>query len=148
MNTATELLVQAALYTDGVLYDLIHLPAPAITAGAGVLAEIGTPFSALVIDKDEVTLVLPQAAWQDFIYRLPDHQVAASAYRLITFDMPLELDLVGFMALVSDILASASVTILPFAAFARDHILVPEAQFETAWSALNAAKERLARFGK
>ena len=38
MNAAAELLVQAALYTDGVSYDLVHLPAPAITAGAGVLS--------------------------------------------------------------------------------------------------------------
>jgi hypothetical protein len=139
MTTATEALVQAKLYTDNVLYLLVHLPAPAITAGAGVLAEIATPFSALVVDKDEVTLVLPQDKWEEFSDRLPDHQTAID-YRLITFDLPLEFSLVGFMALISQILAEAGVPIMPFAAYERDHILVPAARFQAAWDALHTAQ--------
>jgi len=141
MDAATAL-TQATLYSDDVLYTLIHLPAPAITAGAGMLAEIGTPFSALIVDKDEVTLVLPQDAWQEFAHRLPDHRTAGD-YRLITFDLPLDLTMIGFMALVSRILAEAEVPILALSAFERDHVLVPAAQFQAAWDALHAAQARL-----
>jgi len=136
---AADAFAQALLYSDDVLYTVVHLPAAAITAGAGVLAETGTAFSALVADKDEVTLVLPQEAWQEFARRLPDRRIA-EGYRLITFDLPLDPALIGFMALVSRILAEGGVPILALSAFERDHILVPAAQFEVAWGALRAAQ--------
>jgi hypothetical protein len=141
MDAATAL-TQATLYSDDVLYTLVHLPAPAITAGAGVLAEVGAAFSALIVDKDEVSLVLPQDAWQEFARRLPDHRTADD-YRLITFDLPLDPALIGFMALVSRFLAEAGVSILALSAFERDHILVPAAQFQTAWDVLRSAQTRL-----
>ncbi len=144
MDPAHQALANATLYVDELDYTLIHLPAPAITAAAGVLAEIGEPFSALIVDKDEVTLVLPAGDWQDFKARLPDHR-AADPFRLITFDTPLALDLVGFLALVSRALADAGVTVLAFSAFERDHLLVPASQLERAVAALRAAQARAAQ---
>lgn len=144
MDPAQQALASAALYVDEADYALIHLPAPAITAAAGVLAEIGEPFSALVVDKDEVTLVLPEEDWQGFKARLPDYR-AAGPFRLITFDLPLALDLVGFLALVSRALADASVTVLAFSAFERDHLLVPASQLEQAVAALRKAQARAAQ---
>lgn len=140
MPAAEEALKNATLYTDDALYRVVRLPAPAIWASAGVLAEIAQAFSALVADKDEVTLVLPAEAWEHFAARLPEHEIMAGDYRLITFDIVLEPDLVGFMALVGRLLAEAGISILPLAAFHRDHVLVPAAQFTAAWDALSAAQ--------
>jgi hypothetical protein len=135
-----QILKSASLYTDEQTYVIAHLPPGAITAAAGVLAEVGEPFGAVVVDKDEVTLILPSVWWDDFKHRLPEHEVAGP-YRLITFDLPLELDLVGFMAAVSGALAAASVPIMPVAAYQRDHLLVPAGQFDAAWAALEALRE-------
>ncbi|MBN2302874.1 MAG: ACT domain-containing protein [Anaerolineae bacterium] len=143
MDTAAAVFCRATLYSDDALYILAHLPPQAITAAAGVLAEIGTPFSALIADKDEITLLLPQEYWDEFAGRLPDHR-ASGDYRLITFDLPLEPDLIGFLVLVSQILADAGVSILALSSFERDHILVSAAQFQTAWDALRAAQTGLA----
>lgn len=140
MSSAREVFARATLYTDEKLYRVLHLPAPAIWASAGVLAEIAEPFSALIADKDEVTLVLPAATWEQFSKRLPEYEDMGDAYRLITFDLPLAPDLVGFIALVGQILAQAGVSILPLAAYQRDHILVTADQFQTAWDALRAAQ--------
>ena len=139
---AAQAFAQVTLYSDDRLYSLIHLPAPAITAAAGVLAEIGEAFSALIADKDEVSLILPQDAWEEFARRLPDHQVV-SDYRLITFDLPLDMALIGFMALVARILADAGLSLMALSAFERDHILISAAQFQAAWDALQAAQHRL-----
>jgi len=57
-------------------------------------------------------------------------------YRLITFDLELDMSLVGFMALVSNALAEAGISILPLAAFARDHLLVKSNQIESALATL------------
>jgi hypothetical protein len=141
MNAAVRAFARATLYTDGIDYRLVHLPAAAIAAGAGALAEIGKPFCALLADKDEVTLLLSRSAWEQVAERFPDHRLA-DPYRLITFDLPLDFELVGFMALISDLLARAGVSILALSAFERDHMFVPASQFQAAWDALKAAQVR------
>jgi hypothetical protein len=108
-----------------------------------LLAEFGQPFCALIADKDEVSLLVSQTVWGHVAERFPDHRVS-DAYRLITFDLPLNFELVGFMALISGILASAGVSILALSAFERDHIFVPASQFRTAWAALKRAQSRRA----
>src|SRR5579871_3245733 len=135
-QTVEQALQQANLYTDNVLYSLVHLPPNGIMAAAGVLAEIGEPFATLIVDKDEVTLIIPAEAVADFAKRLRDHRVAESLYRLITFDLELEPMLTGFMARVSAALASANVPILAIGAFSRDHLLVPADRFDAAWDTL------------
>jgi hypothetical protein len=136
MESVKEILSKASLYSDGRDYVFVRLPAQAITAAAGVVAELGEPFCGLVIDKDEVSLILPEEAWKDFSNRLPGHTTAESLYRLITIDTPLDMNLVGFMAYVSRALADAKVPILPLAAYTRDHILVPVNQIDAAMTAL------------
>jgi hypothetical protein len=138
--TVEQALAQASLYTDDIDYVLLRLPAVAIIAAAGVVAEIGEPFCALIIDKDEVSLVIPAAALEDFAARLPGHQGGEKHYRLITFDIVLDLTMVGFMARVSATLAEVGVSILPLAAYTRDHILVSADQLNIAILALENLK--------
>jgi hypothetical protein len=87
--------------------------------------------------------VLALSAWERVADRFPHHRLAVP-YRLITFDLPLDFELVGFLALVSDLLAQASVSILALSTFERDHIFVPASQFQTAWDTLTAAQIRFA----
>ncbi len=134
--TVEQVLKEAKLYTDGKRYTLLRLHPRAITVGASVIAELAEPFSLLIVDKDEVTLLTPADALETFASRLRDYQVAEMQYRLITFDIALDLSLVGFMARVSQTLADVGVSIMPYAAFTHDHLLVPADQFEKAWSTL------------
>jgi hypothetical protein len=141
-QTVEQILAVAALYSDDKDYVIVQLPAAAITAAAGIIAEVSEPFCALIVDKDEVSLVISFEAWEDFSRRLPNHKVADKRYRLITFDIELEMSLVGFMAKISQTLAEANVSILTFAAFTRDHLLVPTDQFDIAIAALQKLKSR------
>lgn len=135
-QTVEQALQAAQLYTDEIEYRLVHLPPRAIMAAAGVIAEIGEPFAALLVDKDEVTLVIPADAVEVYERRLREHRLSDTTYRLITFDLELEPTLTGFMARIAVALAAAQIPILPFAAFSRDHLLVPGTQFEAAWAIL------------
>ncbi len=134
--TVEQALAQAALYTDETDYAIVQLPPGAILAAAGVVAEIGEAFCALIVDKDEVSLIIPFEALADFGIRLPGHSASAKPYRLITFDIQLDLNLVGFMARISMALAEAGISIMPLAAYSRDHILVHTDQLENAMAAL------------
>ncbi len=137
---ANEALQRAQLRTDDKQYRVARLPAGAIWVAAGVLAEVALPFSALIADADEVTLVLPSEAWDAFKARLPDYAELPELYRLITFDLELPPTLTGFIALVGQILAEAGVPVLTYAAYTRDHVLVPAEKFQTAWDTLSAAQ--------
>jgi hypothetical protein len=134
--SARDALQRMTLYTDQQPYRYASLPLNRLTAAAGVLAEIRDPFTALIVDKDEISLILTEGDLEDFAKRLGQATISGSAYRLITFDLPLGEGMVGFMAIISAALAAANVSIMPFAAFQRDHILVPSEQFERAWSTL------------
>jgi uncharacterized protein len=140
MTDALTFFKQAPLYTDNVDYLLIKLHPRAITVAAGVLAEIGDPFGAMIADKGEVTLVIPAEVLEDFEARLPGAQFS-EAYRLISLDMELPPTLTGFMAHIARILAEAGVPVVPIGAFSRDHLLVPAAHFQKAWDTLQAAQK-------
>ena len=135
-QTVDQALSQAKFYSDGVDYAFVQLPPAAITAAAGVIASIGAPFATLIVDKDEVTLMIPSDALEEFKWRMPGHVKGDTLYRLITIDVVLEPDLVGFMARVSAALAAEEITIMPFAAFSRDHLFVPSAKYESALKVL------------
>lgn len=134
-TNAQKALAQCKLYTDEVVYTVIKLPPTAIWAGAGIVAENGEAFSVFIADKDEVSLVLSLEAWEDYRDRLPGSEQHGQ-YRLITFDLALDFELVGFLALITQALRDAEVPILAFSAFSRDHLLVPDDRFQIAWSTL------------
>ncbi len=144
-QTVEMVLQSAAYYSDGQAYSFVQLPIAASTAAAGVVAEIGEPFVALLIDKDEISLLISSEAWSDFAHRLPGAQLSPIPYRLLTIDMPLESDLVGLIAHISQALAAAQISILPFAAFSRDHIFVAEKDFDQALAVLNTLKSEAMR---
>jgi hypothetical protein len=142
-QTIQNALKNARFYTDEHHYTCIQLPSSAITAAAGIVAEIGEPFCCLIADKDEVTLLLPTSAVSDFAQRMPGYYASNINYRLITIDVMLEPDLVGFMAVVSRALADQNISILAYAAFSRDHIFVDESQLDQALAALEALKAKI-----
>ncbi|MDZ4764911.1 MAG: ACT domain-containing protein [Chloroflexota bacterium] len=133
---ARDAIQKMQLFTDEERYRYVSLPLNRLTAAAGVLAEIREPFAVLIMDKDELSLVLTEGDVEDFRKRLGDARISDSVYRLITFDIALGEGVIGFMAIVSAALAAASVTIMPFAAFQRDHLLVTVEHFDTAWKTL------------
>lgn len=149
-QTLPDALRATRLYTDHVPYTLIKIPPLAFrTAWLGDL--LATPFCALLMDKDEITLVVATAAWQSMLASIAPRPADPKdgtidmrhlwkqsdiEYRLITFDVELTPTLTGYMARISAALAEADVPILPFAAFSRDHILVPASRFKPAWAAL------------
>jgi hypothetical protein len=144
MATAAETAFkQADLYSDDERYRFVKLPIQATTVAAGIIAEVGTPFMALLVDKDEISMMLEADAYDAYSKRLLDSEASATVYRLLTFDIELEPTLTGFMALISRILADAGISIMPFAAYSRDHIFIPEAQFEQALNALHQHQSQI-----
>jgi hypothetical protein len=131
-----HVLAQTRLYTDGREYVVVSVPLEMFYEGTALLAKMAEPFSVAVVDKDELTLVFPMEVWEAVREHLPE-RLEAAGYRLITFDLPLDLGLVGYLATLTDVVAEAGVSMLAFSAYQRDHLLVPEGDFDRAWKALD-----------
>jgi len=130
-------IAETRLFTDGRSYVILRLPIGEYQESLRLEAQLDNPFVSLVRDKDEVTLVLPQEEWEA---RRPALEVLEESpdYHLITFDLPVDLGLVGYLASLVGVVAEAGVSIFPVSAFSRDHIFVPAEDFERAWDALRA----------
>jgi hypothetical protein len=135
-----EALNAAGLYSDDSLYRFVSLPPNAIVMAASVVAEVANPFTVLLVDKDEVTLMIEEEDYEEYKKRFLGHKVSETRYRLITLDVELEATLIGFMATISTALAAAQITIMPFAAFSRDHLFIPENDFDKAIAVLEGLK--------
>ena len=93
------------------------------------------PFSSITFDVSEVSLVVKTVEWDDLKENFHYYE-EEGPYRLITFDIVLDLSIVGYLAVISRILADAGISIYALSTYLRDHILVKESDAETAMEAL------------
>jgi len=105
-------------------YRLVSLPRTALPEAAALVASAGAAFSCLVLERDEVSLTLADEAWA----KSPHRSLAlreAGPFKVITFDLDLDLAVTGYLAPAAEALAAAGVPIVPQCAFSKDHLLVP-----------------------
>jgi hypothetical protein len=112
-------------------YRLVSLPRAALPEAAALVARSGGEFSCLVLERDEVSLTVAEEVWAASPLR-PSVRQDAGPFRVITFDLDLDLALTGYLAPAAEALAAAGVPIVPQCAFLKDHLLVPAEHLETA----------------
>jgi hypothetical protein len=76
-------------------------------------------------DKWEVTMLVDEIDFKTIRFAIRDAKVEGN-FRLLSFDIELDFDTVGFLAHISKILAEADVSIVALSAFSRDHILIKQ----------------------
>ncbi|MDH3528707.1 MAG: ACT domain-containing protein [Acidobacteriota bacterium] len=86
-------------------------------------------------DRWEVTMVLDEEDYLTVRHAVRDAGVE-KGFRLLSFDVDLGFDVIGFMARISAILADAGISILPVSSFSRDHVLVKQGDLAKALRAL------------
>ena len=85
----------------------------------------------LLRDPFEVTLLLDEEDWRAMRHAARDARVE-TGFRLVTLDVELPWDVVGFLAHVTAILAAASGPVGSLSAFSRDHLLIKQDDLGTA----------------
>lgn len=96
----------------------------------------------LLRDPYEVTLLLEESDWRAMRHAAREARVEAN-YRLVTLDIELPWDVVGFLARVTEILAAAGVSVGALTAFSRDHLLIRQDDLPRALKALGPHVEEL-----
>ena len=125
-----RLWAQTKLYVWPEAYYLISLPLeqlePAFSAAAHAAC-----FSALIKERDEISVTLSAAAWHSISSKLSP-RATAGPYRVITFDLELDLSICGYFAPAAERLAEAGVSIVPQCAYLKDHVLIQAEKIEQA----------------
>ena len=95
----------------------------------------------MTVDHAEISLILKIMDWESIEGLFQSSQVEGP-YRAITFDIVLDLSLVGFLSVVSAVLAEAGISIFALSTFLRDHILVKASHADEAVLVLEALIQR------
>lgn len=91
----------------------------------------------LLRDPFEVTLVLEEEDWRAMRHAARDARVEPG-FRLVTLDVELAWEVVGYLARVTEILAAEGVSVGALSAFTRDHLLIKQSDLGRALRALGA----------
>lgn len=97
-------------------------------------------FSSITFDVAEVSMVVETEEWNRLKGRFEEYS-EEGPYRLITFDIVLDLSVVGYLSAVSARLVEAGVSIYALSTFLRDHILVKDEDATRAVKALRGLIE-------
>lgn len=96
----------------------------------------------LLADKHEVTLLLDETDWRAMRHSARSAKVEAG-FRLVTLNLELEWNVIGYYALVTKILADAEIAVGAISAFSRDHLLIKQDDLPLALKVLGEYVEEL-----
>lgn len=93
-------------------------------------------------DKWEVTLILDETDYQTCRHAIREAKVDGG-WRILSFDLVMDFNIVGFLAEVTRILAEADISIFAISAFSRDHLLIKQDNLAKALKVLGEYVEEL-----
>lgn len=93
-------------------------------------------------DRAEVTLLLDEVDFATIRHAVRNAKTEGS-FRLLTFAVELDWNVVGYLAEISRILAEAQIPIAAISAFSRDHLLVKQTDLAKALKVLGEYVEEL-----
>lgn len=93
-------------------------------------------------DKWEVTLLLDEIDFGTMRRAAGDAKIERN-FRLLSFDIELDFNTVGFLSEISRILAEADISIAALSAFTRDHVLIKQKDLSKALKILGNYVEEL-----
>ncbi len=141
---AQELLKQTRVEVSSETYFLVSVRREAwlrLLESPELSPRMTAPFM-ILSDKYEVTLMLDEVDFGTCRHALRDAKVEGG-FRMLTFDIVLDFNVIGFLAFVSKVLADADISIIALSAFSRDHILIKQNDLAKALKVLGEFVEEL-----
>ena len=112
-------------------YILVSLPHESLVEALSTVSSAEGYFSAVVVERDEVSLTVEDELWKTRAGTIPHHSVDGP-YRVITLQLNMDLGVSGYFAPAAERLAGACISIVPQCAFLKDHVLVRATDAERA----------------
>ena len=102
---------------------------------------MSAPFM-ILSDNREVTLLLDEIDFGTIRHAVREAKTEGN-FRLLSFDVELDFNVVGYFAEISRILAAADISIVALSAFSRDHILIKQNELAKALKVLGEYVEEM-----
>lgn len=144
MSAAVELLKKSRVEVAPEMFSLVSVRRAdwlKLLENPELSPRMSAPFM-ILSDKWEVTLLLDEIDFGAIRHAVRDAKVEGN-FRLLTFDIELEWNVVGFLAEISKIFAEAGIAIGALSAFSRDHLLIKQADLATALKVLGEYVEEV-----
>lgn len=141
---ATDLLKQTRIEISPETYFLVslrHQDWRKLLENPELSPRLTAPFM-IFSDKYEVTMMLDETDYGTCRHAIREAKVEGG-FRLLTFEIVLDFNVVGFLAEVSRILAEAEISMMAISAFSRDHLLVKQDNLAKALQVLGKYVEEL-----
>jgi uncharacterized protein len=140
-ENAESLLSRAHIVLRPESYVIVGLSPQELGPALVVLAAEPPVFASVVAEPDVTTLVVPALVWERMA---DDFSVARveSGYRVITFDLEMGWEIVGFMACATGLLAAAEIPLGAICGYTRDHLFVQEQYADRAVAILKRGSGR------
>lgn len=135
-ETAESLLSRARIVVRPERFALVGLPGDQLAPALVVLATDPPRFASVVAEPDVTSLVVAEDLWSEMDWEFPGARVERG-YRVITFDLEMGWEIVGFLATVASLLAAAGIPLGAICAYTRDHLFVHDDYVEKAVSVLS-----------
>ena len=116
-------------------YSIVYID-PAEDEKARTVLRNLKPYSSITYTVDEVSVVLRSMDWESLKGNFREYK-EEGPYKLFTFDIVLDLSIVGFLSVVSTALAESGVSVYAVSTYLKDHILVKKRDAARALSVLN-----------
>jgi hypothetical protein len=104
-------------------YMLVSLPREALIEALSLVSSAAGHFSAVVVERDEVSLTVEEELWKTRAGTIAHHAMDGP-YRAITLQLNVDLGVSGYFAPAAERLANAGISIVPQCAYLKDHVLV------------------------
>jgi hypothetical protein len=111
-------------------YSIVMISVEEQEIARGLLMDL-KPYSSITFTTEETSVVLRSSDWERLRNNFSKYDVE-SPYRLITFDIILDLSLVGYFSVISSVLAENDISIYAISTYLKDHILVKKEDIKSA----------------
>lgn len=130
-----QLLAETQLVVHPERVSVVGLDVDARQAAAALAGSEG--LISLVFLPKEVTLIVTDEFWRQVGHRFSQAHVEED-FRLLTLDITLPWNVVGYLAQITASLAEAGISVGVISSFASDHLLIHETKFPAALATLTA----------
>ncbi len=104
-------------------YLMIRLPVDAKPIPGEWSRPLTTRYAVFVREPKDITLIIPRRKWLRMQTMFAKSQVS-EPMKVIIFDIELGINVYGFIAAISKVLADGGISIMPVSSYHRDHVLV------------------------
>lgn len=103
--------------------------------------KIKNDFYSLILEKEGITLIISNKSWNKIKSSFNKHKIE-TGYKIVTYNTNTDLNLVGFLSIISKILAGKGISLNVIFAYHRDYFLIKKSKVKLAVRELNKLTDK------